>query len=641
MEISILDDANSLKFLNDPRGFMEVVMNHDPEARLNSLKWFVDIAICEIIRYGIFNDERMIQPLAQVYREMIAKAPEETRLEIFNHVKGMVENTDFVSPNAFLPFIAEDSGRGIVSTAVIDYVSLAALTNGDPMSRVKDIVDMIESRRLQNEGGAFGALLHLGDDRVCKLLVPLRDALNENAVREATNCGTGLMYGSTVDFYLDWLEGMEGEGSLFALVASGLALVPKRATIKESVFTGRRPFPVNSVSQEEWAVLRKEVPLADYRKRIGMRLLDLERSEPPPRVMPHVVAEWGLKPVTDPSETADLGDVTKARGFADWRPGPVSAVSRLAVSGELSKASEQAPRHDDAIPKGDVVQFDEDWWDGGGLIHLLWAILNPNGPTLYAIGHKTTPSGSRVYLRWMHMLGGKTTFAAKTRQTISPDILREDMDEISAYLATAGEPGPFHVIPDMLVPSGGDRELADLALDMIRSGDAASADWGCFIAYQRQFGTDFFGLAGAQVREYFEGERAKLEYEGKSLDELKWINIRYGHIPEFREAIIPPYTSSPLTPALLDEWWKTVNTKEWRTASLATLKSMWEGASGMIAGRESRALGDSGEVHLRAIPTASGRVYLQGEWARKGQPQRTGPVSPHSFRKAGFYGSKR
>ena len=41
-----MDDINNLKFLQDPRGFMEVVVNHDPEARLNSLKWFVDIAIC-------------------------------------------------------------------------------------------------------------------------------------------------------------------------------------------------------------------------------------------------------------------------------------------------------------------------------------------------------------------------------------------------------------------------------------------------------------------------------------------------------------------------------------------------------------------------------------------------------------------
>ncbi len=253
---------------------------------------------------------------------------------------------------------------------------------------------------------------------------------------------------------------------------------------------------------------------------------------------------------------------------------------------------------------------------------------------------KTTPSGSRVYLRWMHMLGGKTTFAAKTRQTISPDIIREDMDEIGAYLATAGEPGPFHVIPDMLVPSGGDRELADLVLDMIRSGDAASADWGCFIAYQRQFGTDFFGLAGAQVRKYFEDERAKLEYEGKSLDELKWINIRYGHIPEFLEAKIPPYTSGPIDSCSARRMVE--NCEHQRVAHGVTLDTKDHvGRSERDDSREgARALGDSGEVHLRAIQTASGGVYMHGG-GTKSQPQRASTVSPHSFRKAGFCGSKR
>ena len=563
-------------------------MNHDPEARLNSLKWFVDIAICEIVRYGIFNDEKMIQPLGQFYQQFVMKAPEETRLEVFTHVKGMVENTDFVSANAFLPFIVEDSGRAIVSTAVIDYVSLAPLTNDDPMSRVKDIIGMIERGSLRNDGAAFGALLFLGDDRVCKLLVPLRDSLDGDAVREATNCGTGLIYASTIDFYLEWLAGLEGDirDSLYGLVASGLLLVAKRAIGKDRVFTGRRPFPVSSVSQQEWAVMRKEMPLGDYLKRIERRLQDLERSEPPPRVMPHVVAEWGLRPVTDPTETADLGDLTRARGSADWRLGPVPKAFRAALSSDLSKVEEQTSRPDDAIPEDVVLQFDQDWWDGGGRIYLLWAILNPNGPTLYAIGYKTTSGGSRLYLRWMHMLGGKTTFAATTRETITPDIIREDMDEIRAYLAAAGESGPFHTIPNILIPSGGDPGLADLALDMIRSGDAASADWGRFIAYQGQFGTDFFGLGGAQLREFFEGEQARLTSQGKSLDELEWINARYGHIPAFREARIPPYTSSRMTPALLDEWWKTVNTIEWRSASLSTLKSMWEGASGMIAGRE-------------------------------------------------------
>ena len=62
------------------------------------------------------------------------------------------------------------SRRWCSLSAVIDYVSLGSLTNGDPMSRVKDIIGMIESSMLENEGAAFGALLHISDKRVCDLV---------------------------------------------------------------------------------------------------------------------------------------------------------------------------------------------------------------------------------------------------------------------------------------------------------------------------------------------------------------------------------------------------------------------------------------------------------------------------------------
>ena len=38
----------------------------------------------------------------------------------------------------------EDNEVGLVSTAVIDYVSLSPLTDNDPISAPKDIVNMIE-----------------------------------------------------------------------------------------------------------------------------------------------------------------------------------------------------------------------------------------------------------------------------------------------------------------------------------------------------------------------------------------------------------------------------------------------------------------------------------------------------------------
>jgi hypothetical protein len=47
--------------------------------------------------------------------------------------------------------------------------------------------------------------------------------------------------------------------------------------------------------------MRKDVSIEEYRRRIANRMQSLERSEPPPRVMPHVLAEWGIQSVTDSS----------------------------------------------------------------------------------------------------------------------------------------------------------------------------------------------------------------------------------------------------------------------------------------------------------------------------------------------------
>ena len=139
---------------------------------------FDDVILCEIIRYGIFNDSAMIGPLAQLYVEMVLpNISEDRRWDLYRFTVDMVENLEVVSVNAFLPFIAEDDSQRIVSTAVIDYVSLGPLTDNDPMSRPKDIIGMIESGGLKNDGAAFGALLHLGDSRLCKLLWPIRNLL--------------------------------------------------------------------------------------------------------------------------------------------------------------------------------------------------------------------------------------------------------------------------------------------------------------------------------------------------------------------------------------------------------------------------------------------------------------------------------
>jgi hypothetical protein len=309
--MSDVSDAPDLLFVTDHARFVDVVTNDDAEARLAAFANSDDLALCEIARYGLYNRAEMIAPLAAFYRDCVMPMPEERRSRIFRHIKGLVENVSHVSTNALLPFLAEDTARAIVSTSVIDYVSLTPLSDGDPMSHVKDVIDMIERGRPRNEGAAFGALLHIGDERVCKLLRPLRDSLDHDAINEAVKCATGFMHAAVVDFYLDWLDGLSGDDGVFGLVASGLALL-KKTSVTDQVHTGQRPFPVRGVAPEQWNEMARPIALAAYRKRIAPRMYALERSEPPPRVMPHVLAEWGLPPLTERGETARLDDRSKA-----------------------------------------------------------------------------------------------------------------------------------------------------------------------------------------------------------------------------------------------------------------------------------------------------------------------------------------
>lgn len=248
-----MSDEQKFLFQSDLKRFSELVRNDDSKARFAALETLDDLLLVEVIRYGVFNNQEMIAPLITLYRGPVMQMSEDRRSAVYEHVAGFVEHTSIVSVNAFLPFITEDNARLLVARAVIDYVSLGSLTDGDPMSRVKDIIRMIERNGLENEGAAFGALLHIGDKRVCDLLIPLRDNLDRDAMNNAVNSGTGFIHSATADFYLDWLEGMEGtdQDGAFGIVASGLGLLKKKSRI-DQVATGHRPFPTRDATPEQW-----------------------------------------------------------------------------------------------------------------------------------------------------------------------------------------------------------------------------------------------------------------------------------------------------------------------------------------------------------------------------------------------------
>jgi hypothetical protein len=122
-----------------------------------------------------------------------------------------------------------------------------------------------------------------------------------------------------------------------------------------------------------------------------------------------------------------------------------------------------------------MVDVKSEWWDGEGQIFLTWGILNPNGPTLYVLGSREFEGRRRIFMRWLHMFGGATTYAAETVSEITYQGIFDDAMSIHEHLARNQEHGLFHFIPSFLIANGGDETLVNIAKRLLASGDAAKA----------------------------------------------------------------------------------------------------------------------------------------------------------------------
>jgi len=236
----------------------------------------------------------------------------------------------------------------------------------------------------------------------------------------------------------------------------------------------------------------------------------------------------------------------------------------------------------DAIPEGQVVTVKEEWFDGEGFIFLIWGILNPNGPTLYCLGQRCVNGKWRVFFRWLHMLGGCTTYAAKSElEKLTYNDIYDGAVSIHNHLIDEGDLGIVMVVPSFLIVNQGDETIAEIAKRLLKESSAARADWERDLVYLRTFGTNLFGRAGCEIREFYE-EKAKDLVEGRPSDIIQFIEARYGQIPDFRDAVVPTFEHSEMTPALLHEWWSTVTTREFCAAALGALSSMWSGAISVL-----------------------------------------------------------
>jgi hypothetical protein len=203
-------------------------------------------------------------------------------------------------------FMLLDSANGVVSTATIDYVSLGPLIDDDPMTRPNDVIQMLKVGTPVNPAAVFGGLLALGDPRVCELLQPHRSYLTADDITTVSKCYSGLTAKCVVEFYLDWLDeyvesrDYNGESIFGNLVAGLYRLASDRAM--PFVVDGHRPFPVPT-DDSGWPDIT-EIDPDEFASSIEQRLLDIERREGIPKIMPHAIRAFDLHPKSNPEDIA-------------------------------------------------------------------------------------------------------------------------------------------------------------------------------------------------------------------------------------------------------------------------------------------------------------------------------------------------
>ena len=426
--------------------FFDIVFVDDWSERYEKIKTYSveDVILCEIIRYGAINDEKMIKHLQDLYKNVALKhLSEERRWSIYLEATKIINNQDFISVNSFLPFIAEDTSKRVVANAVIDYVSLRPITNNNEMDAPNDIVGMFKSGMLENPGAAFGALLHLGDPRVCKILWQYKHDLSEEDLAVAITCNTGILYSASVEFELDWMESIEGDikDGIFGLLASGLVLQFKNNKYSE-VFCGQRQFPINKnpsdLDREYARKLAKPVDIATYINRIAPRLYALERTEPPPRVMPDVLSTWGLKPKASSEDKLSF--------------------KNTAIASQSSEQLLMQPSMSNSIGETSL-----DWFDDQGRIFFIWGILNPNGPSLYSVGERFETEHRQIFFRYSHMMDNRTYFLnLPDKENISYNDVMKYVTKISDYILKHGGNPPFETIPSFVYSNNDDAGFKDV-----------------------------------------------------------------------------------------------------------------------------------------------------------------------------------
>jgi hypothetical protein len=238
--------------------------------------------------YGMTSRMALIPKLITLYESFLQRVPPAQRRQNYYANREQVLAGD-MSVNALLPYLCSDTDIGIVSTAALDFAALHPIKPDDLLAGPKSVLDLFAKGTLSCPAAALGGLVNLGDQRVMELLNDLRRTLATTAVETMTQCRTGYLLAAVIEFYVTWLDELEGgvDDAGFGAVAAVLCdMVCASDPVVRSI---QRVFP----STRDHAVeLLGTWSLSEYATIVMPRLQAIARREREPRLMPHVLEAW-------------------------------------------------------------------------------------------------------------------------------------------------------------------------------------------------------------------------------------------------------------------------------------------------------------------------------------------------------------
>ncbi len=216
------------------------------------------------------------------------------RTGVYDEIVALVEAAQ-LDPHALIPVAVMDPHGPLASRAAIDVCMLLPRSLGEPTAGMEHLGSLLLKGNVENRGAVFGGLLCLGDRRAHPWLLRVRDTLAVNEVDQFSRTATGLLSSAAIEFVLDWMEERRRgyEDHVFGALAAWMVNQRTAARVP-LVITGERAIPAGIVGADEEYRRLAPVQFSDYVETIAARLIDIERAEPEPKCMGHVLGVWGV-----------------------------------------------------------------------------------------------------------------------------------------------------------------------------------------------------------------------------------------------------------------------------------------------------------------------------------------------------------